>query len=301
MLSEHETVAKPLVSVVIATYNMARFLPLAVRSVLDQTYRQVEVLVVDDGSQDDTRALIQPLLDDRRVRYLYQENRGQAAAKNHGVREARGAYIAFLDADDLWVPEKLESQLPLFEASEKTGVVYSRIAYVDEAGRRNGAPEYSLHRGRVSDQLLVFNFVGFGTSVVRRECFERLGHFDESMRMGIDYDLWLRFSTEYEFDYVDCPLLLYRLWAGQMSNNCRRRYSSGIAIMTRFLERFPDTVQPTWQRKAWAHTYVGYGRCVRDTHGGVLAAARLYMRALRHQPTYAAAWKGLVGTILGMR
>ena len=102
---------KPLVSVVIATYNMARFLPLALHSALSQSYGNIEVLVIDDGSRDDTQAVMAPFRSDRRTRYIFQQNGGQASAKNHGIREARGEYVAFLDADDLWVPDKLERQL----------------------------------------------------------------------------------------------------------------------------------------------------------------------------------------------
>src|SRR5258705_11081136 len=105
---------KPLVSVVIATYNMARYLPLAVRAALDQKYKNIEVLVVNDGSTDDTQCVMAPFLDDSRVRYYTQKNKGQAAAKNRGIHESRGDYIAFLDADDMWALDKLEVQLPLF-------------------------------------------------------------------------------------------------------------------------------------------------------------------------------------------
>jgi len=292
---------KPLVSIVVATYNMAAYLPLALRSALDQTYGNVEVLVVDDGSQDDTRGVMAPFLGDLRVRYLVQENRGQAVAKNHGIREARGEYIAFLDADDIWVPEKLEQQMPLFFQSGSVGVVYSRLAYMDETGKELSLADNQLFRGRVSGPLLVRNFIGFGTSVVRKECFDRLGRFDEAMRMGIDYDLWLRFSTQYEFDYVDHPLLLYRVWSGQMSNNCKSRYLSGIAIMERFLKQYPDVVEKSTQEEAWAHTYVGYGQCVHRVDRRVAPALSLYIRALRHKPGYVPAWKAMVATILGLR
>jgi glycosyltransferase involved in cell wall biosynthesis len=290
-----------LVSVVIATYNMAAYLPLAVRSALEQTYQDVEVLIVDDGSTDGTRGIVGPLLEDRRVKYLYQENKGQAAAKNHGIREARGEYIAFLDADDVWVREKLEQQIPLFLRSPAVGVVYSKLAFINEAGEETGISDYELFRGRVSGPLLISNFVGFGTSVVRRRCFERLGIFDESMKMGIDYDLWLRFSTEFEFDYVDRPLLRYRVWSGQMSNNCRGRYLSGIATMRRFLQKFPDVVGKSTVREAWAHTYVGYGLCVLELERRAAPALPHFVRALGYKPTYLPAWKAILKAILGLR
>lgn len=290
----------PLVSVVIATYNMAGLLPLALRSALDQSYGNVEVLVVDDGSQDGTPEVVAPFLGDSRVKYLVQENRGQAAAKNHGVREARGDFISFLDADDIWVREKLEQQIPLFFRSATIGVVYSRVAYIDEAGRETGIADNELFRGRVSGPLLVRNFIGFGTSVVRKECFNRLGGFDEAIKMGIDYDLWLRFSTEYEFDFVDRPLLRYRVWPGQMSKNCKSRYLNGIAIMERFLERFPDVVDKTTEKEAWAHTYVGYGQCLHQMDRRAAPALGLYVRALRYRPTYLPAWKAILTAIVGL-
>ena len=288
---------RPLVSVVIATYNMARFLPLALRSALDQGYRNIEVLVIDDGSQDDTQAVMVPFLEDRRVRYVYQQNSGQAAAKNRGIREGRGEYVAFLDADDMWVPDKLEQQMPLFLRSPAVGIVYSRFAYIDEAGRELRIEDYDLFRGRVSGPLLIRNFIGFGTSVVRKECFDCLGAFDESIGMGIDYDLWLRFSTQYEFDYVDFPLLRYREWPGQMSRNWHVRYLNGIAIMKNFLRRFPDAVDKRTVNEAWAHTYTGFGYCMRG--GRRMEALGLYLRALRFKPHYLPAWKGLAATLLG--
>lgn len=289
---------EPLVSVVIATYNMAAYLPLAIESALGQTYRNVEVLVVDDGSTDGTRDVVERLLEDRRLRYIVQRNGGQASAKNRGVREARARFIAFLDADDIWVREKLETQIPLFLRSATLGVVYSRVAYIDEAGRDLGIADNALFRGRVSGPLLVRNFIGFGTSVVRSECFERLGGFDESIRMGIDYDLWLRLSTQYEFDFVDRPFLRYRVWPGQMSGNCKGRYANGIAIMERFLAQYPGVVDERTQEEAWAHTYVGYGECLRETDRRAGPALGLYARALRHKPGYLPAWKAIMKLLL---
>ena len=290
---------KPLVSVVIATYNMADYLPLAVQSALAQTYKPIEVLIVDDGSTDRTAEAVQPLLADPRVSYRTQKNGGQAVAKNRGIRESKGQYVAFLDADDLWTPDKLEAQMPLFARSSTVGVVYSAFTYIDQAGRQlRNAPD-KLHRGRVSGPMLVFNFVGFGTSVVKRECFERLGLFNENLRMGIDYDLWLRFSTQYEFDYVDRPLLYYREWPGQMSRNWNSRYLNGIEIMKNFLREFPSAVDKRTADEAWAHTYAGFGSCARGSKNGRSEALSLYLRALRHKPSYFPAWKGIVATILG--
>lgn len=289
---------KPLVSVVIATYNMSDYLPLAIKSALAQTYENIEVLVVDDGSTDGTAEVVQPLLADPRLKYRMQENSGQAVAKNHGIRESKGQYVAFLDADDLWVPDKLEQQMPLFHGSAAVGVVYSRLAYIDENGKELRIADNELFRGRVSGPMLIRNFIGFSTSVVRRECLDRLGGFDEAIRMGIDYDLWLRISTEYEFDFVERPLLYYREWSGQMSNNCKGRYRNGIAIMEKFLQKFPSAVDKRTEKEAWAHTYVGYGQCMHRTDGHIGSALRYYARALSFNLMYVPAWKAIVKTAL---
>lgn len=292
---------EPLVSAVIATYNAAKYVSLAIRSVLDQTYRNVEVLIVDDGSTDNTGEIILPLLADSRVRYLVQENKGQAAARNYGVRESRGDYIGFLDADDLWAPEKLALQMSLFSSARNIGVVYSRLVYIDEAGKQLRIAENELFRGRVSGPLLIRNFVGFGTGVVRRECFSRLGGFKEYLRRGDDYDLWLKFSTQYEFDYVDRPLLHYRIWSGQISNNCRSRYLVGIEIMKNFLQEFPGVVNKDTENEAWAHTYVGFGDCMLDVDQRRSTALRLYAQALRYRPAYLPAWKAIVKVVFRLR
>ena len=288
----------PLVSVVIATYNMAAFLPFAIQSALAQTYRNIEVLVIDDGSTDNTADVVVPHLANPRVRFLSQKNSGQAVAKNRGIRESGGQYVAFLDADDLWAPDKLELQLPLFAASSSVGVVYSALSRIDDKGDRLPDIPISLHRGRVTGVMLISNFVGFGTSVVRRECFERLGLFDETLGMGIDYDLWLRISTEYEFDYVNRPLLYRREWSGQMSKNWHTRYVKGIETMNRFLRNFPGAVEESTAREAWAHTYSGFGYCMWKIAGRRKEALRLYLLALRHKPTYFVAWRGILATIL---
>jgi len=289
----------PLVSVVIATYNMAQHLPSAVQSILAQTYENIELLIIDDGSSDNTQNVLEPFLKDSRAIYRRQENKGQAAAKNHGVFEAKGKYIAFLDADDMWVSEKLELQIPVFSKSKAIGIVYAKVMCINESGEHIGIASNNMLRGRLSSQLFVRNNIGFGTSVVKKECFERLGGFNESIRMGIDYDLWLRFSTQYEFDYVDSPLLYYRIWPGQMSNNCKGRYLNGIQIMKNFLHNFPGVIDKKTEKAAWAYTYVGFGQCVRSLDGKFIPCLKLYLHALTYKPTCLLAWKAIAKAILG--
>lgn len=297
-MSHYDVGRESLVSVVVATYNLARFLPDAIASILSQSYQNIEIIVIDDGSTDNTQHVIKPFLEDSRVQYYYQDNQGQASAKNHGIRMSKGTHVAFLDADDAWRPDKLKLQMPLFGKSSAVGVVYSRVQYMGEAGNELEVADNMLFRGEVSGRLFIENFIGFGSCVVKRDCFDRLGVFRDYVKMGIDYDLWLRFSSQFEFDFVDRPLLCYRLWGGQMSRNCKGRFLSGIAIMKRFLEEFPDVIDSRTEREAWAHTYVGFGQCLQEMERSIGPALALYLRALRYRPTYLPAWISIIKAFL---
>jgi glycosyltransferase involved in cell wall biosynthesis len=277
------------VSVVVPTHNMARFLGEALQSVLTQTYDNLEVQIIDDGSTDNPRDAIAPLLADPRVHFHSIPQSGQGKAKNTGIRASRGQFIAFLDADDLWVADKLEKQLPLFVRPE-IGVVYSDFERIDV----NGAPLETfrgpVYEGRITNQLLIENFVTGMASVVRRECFDAVGLFDETIPMGIDYDLWLRISTRFEFVYLDHVTYQYRFWGGQMSRNFEKRLDCAITIMKRLIEANPGLIPEHVQEEAWAHTftYGGNGFAKAGRHRDALY---WYLKALRMRPTYLDAWR----------
>jgi glycosyltransferase involved in cell wall biosynthesis len=284
----------PLVSVVIASYNMGKYLTHAVQSVLDQSYTNFEIIIIDDGSTDDTQVVLKPFLLDSRVKYYYQENKGQTVAKNKGISESKGHYIAFLDADDIWFPDKLEKQIPCFSLSPSIGVVYTNVEFIDEHGANVDGWPIKFYSGWVSGKLLIDNFVPFCSVVVRRECLEKVGIFDEKYRMGIDYDLWLRMSAHYEFYYLDAVTFQYRLWSGQMSHNYKKRFECAIAMMKSFLEQYPSLVDKSTVNEAWAHTYVYKGTCIAQIEKDKIAALREFFRSLSYVPTYIPAWKGIV-------
>lgn len=287
----------PSVTVVMAAYNAERYIAQAVDSVLAQTYDDFELHIVDDGSNDATADVARRYLLDPRVRYHYQPNAGQCAAKNRGVAEACGQFVAFLDADDAWRPNKLERQVPLF-ANPAVGVVYSDEELMDEDGRRLPTGSHPLRRGRLTDELLMRNIVSFSTAVVRRELLRRHGAFDPVLDMGIDYDLWLRLSPHCEFDYVDDYLVDYRIHAGQMSRKLRQRYEAGISIMRRFLERHPGVASPQAVRRAWAYTYTGRANSLlwneRDWQGAVVDLWRAWCHDPTYWPTYRSILRMLV-------
>jgi len=201
---------EPSVSVVIPTYNRAHLLPRALASVLSQE-GVLEVLVVDDGSSDDTEAVVKGF-GDPRLRYLRQpRNLGAAAARNRGLREARGEFIALLDSDDEWLPGKLALQLALFRRLPATvGMVYTGSETVDSRGIRQSLLLPTV-RGDIHHRLLERNLLHGAPSnaLLRREAVARIGGFDEAMPAIEDYDYWLRLSRHFQVDFVAMPLSRY--------------------------------------------------------------------------------------------
>jgi glycosyltransferase involved in cell wall biosynthesis len=288
-----------LVSIIIPSYNMAQFLPEAVRSVLDQTYPSIEVQIIDDGSTDDTPRIVKQWEGDSRVHAHRQANGGLSHARNEGIARTHGRFVALLDADDIWLAtDKLCRQMLLFENRPEVGIVYSGYERMD--ARRGPLPmgPINMHRGWVSGELLIENFVSASSVVVRRECFERCGFFDVSLRTGEDYDMWLRLSAHYQFDYLPEPTIAYRIWGGQMSRDHRGRYETGIRTMQRFLENNPSIVDPALVRRAWAHTYVGRGDSILWKEKDRIAAMHDYAHALRFDPIRWLTWRAILRSLL---
>ncbi|MFO7609550.1 MAG: glycosyltransferase [Candidatus Krumholzibacteriia bacterium] len=273
----------PLVSVVTASYNMGQYVAEAVDSVLAQDYPAVEVIVVDDGSTDDTQAVLARYAGDRRVTVIHQENRGQTVAKNRGLAATRGELIGFCDADNRWLPGKLARQVPILLSRPEVGVVYGDLQLIDGEGRPLPPPGTRRHSGRITGKLLIDNFVTFNTTLVRAETVRRLGGFDESLRMAIDYDLWLRISLDHEFLYLPEPLVAYRIWGGQMSHRTGERMENFFKLLEKFLREHPDAVTAAEGRHAWAHSLTTRGLWLASV-GRKGEAWADYRRALGYRP-----------------
>ena len=290
----------PKVSVVITCYNYGKYVEKAIESVFLQTYDDVEIVLIDDGSTDDSDRRIRPFLSDKKLTYIRQKNRGQANAKNTGIKHARGEFIAFLDADDLWETTKLEKQIPLF-SNDKTGVVYSRAGYIDKDGRPLNITLKGKYlrpkSGNVTTFLFLDNFIPFSSSIVRKQCLDMFNGFDESLEMGIDWDLWLRISTQYAFDFIDEPLLIYRVGhSGQMSKKAEKRQGCSDRIMKQFMHHYPEVVPPSIIRRALSYTYCNRGGYF--SKKDVSHSNKYYAMALRQTPFEVRAYKGLMKNLL---
>ncbi|BFM10390.1 glycosyltransferase [Simiduia litorea] len=289
---------QPLVSIVIATYNMAQYLPQAVDSILNQEWKNIELIVVDDGSADNTADVMEKYAQDPRVNYIKNTNQGQPKAKNCGIKHTKGEFIAFCDADDLWEPNKLTVQMPLFK-SPRVGVVFSDVSNIDENNKRYSVDRTEIgFRGNVTEQLLHRNFVPFGTAVIRRQCIVQNGIFDEEFRMGIDWDLWLRYSLNWEFDYVNDRTYVYRKWSGQMSSNYRGRYDHAFRILQKFERRFRSQVEPKILKLAWADMYVSQANAIARNEKLFKEPLLGVIKGLSIAPTYVAGWRLLAKLFL---
>ena len=288
----------PLVSVVTAAYNMDRYVREAVDSVLAQDWPALEVIVVDDGSTDDTPRVLEAYAGNPRGTVVRQANGGQTKAKNAGLRAARGELVGFCDADNAWLPGKLRRQVPALLAAPGAGVVYGDIALIDGEGRPLPKPTTKRWGGRITGRLLADNFVTFNTTLVPRRVLAEFGGFDESLRMAIDYDLWLRISTKYEFLYLPETCVNYRIWGGQMSHRTGERLESYFRLLERFLARYPDSVRASDVARAYAHTWVTRGMW-RATQGDRAGAWRDFGRALRRRPLDVRLWRTAAAVALG--
>lgn len=198
------------VSVVIPTYNRENTIVRAIQSVLNQTYKKLEILVVDDGSTDNTEKIVQNIKDDR-IKYIrLPHNKGGGAARNIGIRASLGKYIAFLDSDDEWLPEKIEKQLNVFHKSDDSlGVVYTGFQCVDEYGQTN-KHVIPKERGNISLKILEWNYVGTASTIlVRSNHLKRINYFDETFPSCQDWDLYIRLSKICLFDFVAEALVRY--------------------------------------------------------------------------------------------
>ena len=212
----------PEVSIIIPTYNRARLLARALTSVIDQTFQDFEIIVADGSSTDNTKEVA--LSFGQKVRYFNEEHTGSpASGRNLGLRNASGEYIAFLDSDDIWLPEKLKMQINYFKSNPEYGILYSNTAIIDENGKTTGKlliGKGHADEGRIFKSLLRKNFIPTHTVIMKREVFERIGYFNEdpSIKGAEDYEYWLRASLQFDIGYMDMPLARYRIHTGGASS-----------------------------------------------------------------------------------
>ena len=231
----------PLVSVIIPAYNAIDYLAETIETVFSQTFQDFEIVIVDDGSTDDTAKLINQLSQEKpQIKLVSQANQGVSAARNTGIRQAQGKYIAILDADDLWEPTKLEQQVNSLENNPTVGLCYTWTALADSQGQATGRVIASQAEGDVWQQLTEMNIVCCGsTPMIRRCCFDDVGFFDENLRFSEDWDMWWRIAAKYHFSVIKEPLIRYRQHPSSHSTNCQLMLETSRTLIERNFAHAP--------------------------------------------------------------
>ena len=297
---------RPLVSVIIPCYNGEKFISEAIESVLNQTYQNFEIIVVDDGSTDSSKSVIEPFLKDPRIKLIeHGQNMGIPVARNTGIKMSKGEFVAFLDQDDLWLPEKLERQIALFEHSPPdVGLVFSNINTVDSDGvikeyksmRHIPSHINELAPQEVLKAVFLHNFIPMITVLVRRACFDTVGLLDESLKGGCDdYDFCLRLAAKYKVKYLDVPLALHRIHEANYSN-MERFFRDDMRIVDKILAQFPFLAPLKKKKLATLYCCLGIDYQLR----GDFSRARLTLcKAIRYRPLSIKPFLALLLSLLG--
>ena len=234
----------PLVSIIIPAFNAAGYIGDAIESALDQSYPIIEIIIVDDGSTDETRVKVGQYKD--KIKYIYQDNRGVSAARNMGIRNAKGEYIAFLDSDDIWLPKKLEKQLQCFSDHSKVGLVFGDSELFNQSGTtvRSFLKERKiaslLKDGEIVihsafERLLDENFIPTSTVILKRDLVEGINGFDESLKSVEDRDLWLRVAWNVPIACVPEVLSRKRSHGENISSDRVEAYVSQIRVLEKVM------------------------------------------------------------------
>jgi glycosyltransferase involved in cell wall biosynthesis len=277
----------PTVSVVIPTYNRANVLGSAIRSVLNQDYQDFEIIVVDDGSTDDTEQVV-TAVDKPQIKYIrHEENRGPAAARNTGIGSARGRYIAFQDSDDQWVPQKLGHQVQVIEAaSGRVGAVYTGFWRVKNGNKTYEPRRREKSEGDIHKELLRGNFLGTPTILVKRECFGSAGLFDEKLFHLEDWEAWLRISRHYEFRLIDEGLVECFETPDSLSTNLSTLIEAHEYILGKHHEMFRTYPEIHGEERYWiGNLWCQFGDGVRGRQ-----YFRKALKATPLNPKYVAAY-----------
>lgn len=243
----------PKVSVIIPIYNAEKFISETIESVMAQTYPDWEIIAVDDGSTDKTPEILKEYKKKlpKKLHVITQKNSGVSIARNTGVSDAKGEYIAFLDHDDLWLPEKLEKQVKVLDSNKELGLLYSDSYMIDERGNlkkdtlissimSRNILRIKMFRGNILNELFCVDFIPLLTTIVRKDTFDKVGMFNPEYKISEDYDLFLRIAQLYTVDFIERPLAKYRIHSRGISKNIEIRVNEDLQIMEYWLNKKPE-------------------------------------------------------------
>lgn len=293
------------ISVIIPVYNSSKYLSEAFDSVLNQIFQDFEIIAVDDGSTDNSREIIESFINKYpgKIRYIYQENKGIAGARNTGIKNASGEFIALLDADDKWYPKRLEEGVRVIESSTDIGLVHADSIRMSEEGLSLRTPkrEKKYLSGYIFENLFLRKAdIQSLTVLFRKECCEKVGLFDENpVCMGCDdRDLWLRIARLYKIEYIDKILTQYRIHQNNYSKNLQNMFEAKIYVVNKFIP--VNEKDKKLRRLALAKIYKEHGDrlLLRQNFS---EAKWEYLKAISFWPLSIWPWINLIKAFLGKR
>jgi glycosyltransferase involved in cell wall biosynthesis len=294
------------------TYNRSHLLTESIQSVFDQTFQDFELIVVDDGSTDNTGEMVDSFRDPR-IRYIYQENRGVAAARNTGIKAANGEYIAFLDSDDLWLTQKLELDIKLLDSRPDIPLTCSAVyAFDGDTGKNIGGrwpPESYLRELQEGSRQPLTEFLSrgsvFGIVAVdlRRQVFDEVGFFDESLSCGEDYDMLVRILQRFPIGIVNMPVVRVRLHRTSLSSNYDIAYPGTLAAIDKVINSYSlsrEQIKLIRKFKLW-RTHFDYACYKIFTDGDMSLGRQKLIAAIRANPWRVKTYVYFAVSLLGNR
>ncbi|MEM6751976.1 MAG: glycosyltransferase family A protein [Cyanobacteria bacterium P01_C01_bin.38] len=246
----------PKISVIIPAYNAMNYLPDTLDNLLKQTYSDFEIIIVNDGSSDSIKQWFSQFKDPR-LKLINQENQGAGIARNTGITNAEGEYLAFLDADDIWESTKLEKQASILEENPQVGLVYSWVEYISETGQSTGRIVKHQAEGNVWEKLILRNLVECGSvAMVRRSCFDDVGIFDKNLSSFVeDWDMWLRIAERFPFKVIEEVLVYYRQHPNGGSKNWQAMEENYKVVIEKSFSSAPKELEYL-KNKSYSSAYL---------------------------------------------
>lgn len=266
-------------------YNSERFLNEAISSVLKQSYDDIELVIINDGSTDNSDRIIRNYISNDKVKYISKANSGPANTRNVGIKSSNGDYIAFLDSDDVWLAHKIETQIKRLNETD-ADIIYSRRSIIDEHSNIICEhDERKLYAGSILNELYVDNFVCLSSVLLKNEVFNRVGFFNEHMRMSEDYDFWLRAALSSRFEYVNEELLQYRIHGLQASARYLERLIAVDEIYNGHYAELSGRISKQTIHKSRSLHYLNWGYFLKKNNRKY-EAILMYLKAFRQNPSF---------------
>lgn len=286
----------PEVSVIIPVYNAEKFIKKTIESVLNQTYKDYEIIIIDDGSTDNSKKILDEFKD--KVRYFKQANSGVSSARNMAIKEAAGKYIALLDQDDIWYPEKLEKQISFIKENPNVGMVYGDCYYIDDKDKviYRVFEDQKYYQGKIFENLVIDNFVPIPTVLIKKEVLDKTGLFLENYSYAEEYELFIRIAKDYDIGCINEVLAGYRVHDTNLSKNIDKSLQEDIRVKEDALQKYAKQIEPIKNKvkRKLAGYYYEFGRFYQKA--GQSKMARQYLA--KSIKTYTYSYKQYVFYIL---